>query len=109
VYSGAYQLPALPDSAAITKRLHAFYSRVNPAKAEQVRSSRAQTSKSERAILDCYNNLCNDETHIQHNMKQIVRLSKVWCGSFLQAALVWKTLQREYGANATEELNKMLR
>jgi hypothetical protein len=28
-------------SAAITKRLHAFYSRVNPAKAEQVRSSRA--------------------------------------------------------------------
>jgi hypothetical protein len=53
VYSGAYQLPALPDSAAITKRLHAFYSRVNPAKAEQVRSSRAQTSKSERAILDC--------------------------------------------------------
>jgi hypothetical protein len=36
VYSGAYQLPALPDSVAITKRLHAFYSRVNPAKAEQV-------------------------------------------------------------------------
>jgi len=55
--SGAYQLP---DSAAITKRLHAFYSRVNPAKAEQ-------------------------------------------------AALVWKTLEREYGANASEELNKMLR
>ncbi len=46
VYSGAYQLPALSDSVAITKRLNAFYSRVNPAKAEKVRSIKAQTSKS---------------------------------------------------------------
>jgi hypothetical protein len=53
VCRGAYQLPALPDSAAITKSLHAFYSRVNPVKAEKVRSRRARTSKNERAILDC--------------------------------------------------------
>ena len=51
--NAAYQLPALPDSAAITKSLYAFYSRVNPVKAENVRSRRARTSKNERAILDC--------------------------------------------------------
>jgi hypothetical protein len=50
---GADQLSALPDSEVMTKRLHAFYSRVNPAKADQVRRSRAQTSKSKQAIFVC--------------------------------------------------------
>jgi hypothetical protein len=44
-----------------------------------------------------------------YNMKQSIRLIKGLCASFLQAALVWKTLEREYGANAADELNKMLR
>jgi len=41
----------LPDSVEIKKRLHGFYSRFNPAKAEQVRRSRAKTRKSEEVIL----------------------------------------------------------
>jgi hypothetical protein len=34
---------------------------------------------------------------------------KVLCGSFLQVALMWKSFEREYGANAAEKFNKILR